>query len=53
MQFKFTNILATFQRRINNILEEYLNKFIMAYLNIIIIYLNNKKKYKEYIKWVL
>ena len=25
----------------------------MAYLNDIIIYLNNKKEYKEYIKWVL
>ena len=25
----------------------------MAYLNNIIIYLNNKQEYKEYIKWVL
>ena len=25
----------------------------MAYLDNIIIYLNSKKKYKEYIKWVL
>ena len=25
----------------------------MAYLNNIIIYFNNKKEYKEYIKWVL
>ena len=25
----------------------------MAYLDNIIIYLNNKKEYKEYIKWVL
>ena len=25
----------------------------MVYLNNIIIYLNSKKKYKEYIKWVL
>ena len=25
----------------------------MAYLNDIIIYFNNKKEYKEYIKWVL
>ena len=25
----------------------------MAYLNNIIIYLNSKKKYKEYIEWVL
>ena len=25
----------------------------MAYLDDIIIYLNNKKEYKEYVKWVL
>ena len=34
-------------------LGEHLNKFIMAYLNNIIIYLNSEKKYKIYIKWVL
>ena len=30
-----------------------MDKFIIVYLNIIIIYLNSKEKYKEYIKWVL
>ena len=34
-------------------LGEYLDKFIIVYLNNIIIYLNNKKEYKEYIKCVL
>ena len=34
-------------------LGEYLDDFIMAYLNNIIIYFDNKKEYKEYIKWVL
>jgi len=34
-------------------LGEYLNKFIIVYFNIIIIYLNSKKEYKIYIKWVL
>ena len=53
MQFKFINIPATFQRRINYILEEYLDNFIIVYLNNIIIYLNSKKKDKEYIKQVL
>ena len=53
MQFGFTNVPATFQRRINYILEEYLDNFIMVYLDDIIIYLNSKKEYKEYIKWVL
>jgi len=35
------------------VLGEHLDKFIMAYLNNIIIYSNSKEKYKKYIKWVL
>ena len=34
-------------------LEEYLNKFIIAYLNNIIIYSNSKKEHFQYVKWVL
>ena len=34
-------------------LREYLDKFIIAYLNDIIIYLNMEREYKEYVKWVL
>ena len=30
-----------------------MDDFVIAYLNNIIIYLNSKKEYKEYIKWVL
>ena len=53
LQFRFTNILAIFKKRINYLLGEHLNKFIIAYLNDIIIYLNSKKKHKKHIKWVL
>ena len=53
MQFRFTNIPAIFQKKINHILREYLDDFIMVYLNNIIIYLNSEKEYKEYVKWVL
>jgi ribosome-interacting GTPase 1 len=53
MQFRFTNVPSTFQKRINYILEEYLNDFIMAYLNDIIIYLNSIEEHEEHIKWVL
>ena len=34
-------------------LGEYLNDFVMAYLNDIIIYLNSKEEHKKHIKWVL
>ena len=34
-------------------LGEHLDKFVIAYLDIIIIYLNTEEEHKEYIKWVL
>jgi len=53
MQFRFINTLVIFQRQINSVLGEHLNEFVMVYLNIIIIYLDSKGKYKKYVKWVL
>ena len=53
MQFKLINILAIFQKRINSMLGEYLNKFIIVYLNIIIIYFNSEEEHFKYVKWVL
>jgi len=35
------------------VLGEHLNKFVMAYLNNIIIYSNSEGEYKKYIKWTL
>ena len=42
-----------FKKKKNYILKEYLDNFVIIYLNNIIIYLNSEKEYKEYIKWVL
>jgi len=53
MQFRLINAPATFQKRINNVLEEHLDEFIMVYLNNIIIYLITKEEHREYVKWVL
>ena len=53
MQFRLINIPAIFQKRINNVLREHLDEFIIAYLNNIIIYSNSKEEYFKYIKWVL
>ena len=53
MQFRLINTLVIFQKRINSVLGEYLDKFIMAYLNDIIIYSISKEEHTEYIKWVL
>jgi len=35
------------------VLGEYLDKFVIIYLNDIIIYLITKEEYREYVKWVL
>jgi len=35
------------------VLGEHLDKFVIVYLNNIIIYLESKEEYREYIKWVL
>ena len=53
MQFGLINILIMCQKRINSVLREYLNKFIIVYLNDIIIYLITKEEYGEHVKWVL
>ena len=53
MQFRLINTLATFQKRINSVLGKYLDEFIIAYLNNIIIYSNSKEEHFQYIKQVL
>ena len=53
MQFKLINTLAIFQKRINSVLGEHLDEFIIAYLDNIIIYFNSKEEHFQYIKQVL
>jgi len=35
------------------VLGEHLDEFVMAYLDDIIIYLNNKEEHRKYVEWVL
>jgi len=50
MQFRLINVLVTFQKQINSVLGEHLDKFVIVYLNNIIIYLESEEEYKEHIK---
>ena len=50
MQFRLINALVIFQKQINSVLGEHLDKFIMVYLNNIIIYLESKEEHREHIK---
>ena len=53
MLFRLTNILVLFKRFIKEVLHKVLHYFIVVYLDNILIFLENKNKYIEYIKKVL
>ena len=53
MFFDFANASITFQSIINDILRFFLNKFVIVYLNNILIYFQNDEKYLEYVKLVI
>jgi len=50
MQFRLINALVIFQKRINSVLGEHLDEFVIVYLNNIIIYLESEEEYGEYVK---
>ena len=53
MPFGLNNVPATFQRLMNKVLRQYIEKFVQVYLDDVIIYSNNLDEYKRYIKVVL
>ncbi|GKU13130.1 unnamed protein product [Fusarium langsethiae] len=53
MPFGLTNAPATFQRMINNVLRQYLDIFVVCYLDDILIFSDNDKEHKEYVHKVL
>ena len=53
MLFDLYNEFVSFQKYINNILHEHLNKFYTAYLNDILIYFDNKLKHEIHVKLIL
>src|SRR5947207_10249866 len=53
MLFELTNTSATFQELINHVLYNYLNEFVIAYLNDILIYFKNKENHKKHVKKIL
>jgi len=53
MPFGIKNSPSTFQQYINNILQEFLDVFVTAYINNILIYLSSLFKHQKHIKIVL
>ena len=53
MSFDLTNALATFSRLMNSVFMEYLDKFIIVYLDDILIYSKNEEEHAEHLRLVL
>jgi hypothetical protein len=53
MPFRLTNALATMQRLVNNMLYKYLNIFVVAYLDDILIFSKTENEHIEHVKKVL
>jgi len=53
MSFRLKNAPVTFQRLINNMLREYLDDFVITYLDNILIYLDDLKTHHKHMHKVL
>jgi hypothetical protein len=51
--FGLTNVPASFQQWMNEILSNYLDVFCIAYLDDILIYSDDLKQHRQYIKMIL
>src|SRR4051812_7020170 len=53
MSFRLTNAPTTFLRLMNSIFMEYLDKFVVVYLDDILIYSKNEEVHAEHLRLVL
>ena len=53
MSFELTNASTTFQELINHVLYDHLNKFVITYLDNILIFSEIEEKYEKHVKKIL
>ena len=52
MPFSLTNAPATFQSLVNKVLGPYLGKFVIVYLDDILVYSRNEKEHLEHLRLI-
>jgi hypothetical protein len=53
MSFRITNALAYFMYLMNKVFMEYLDKFVVVFINDILVYSKTKEKHEEHLRLVL
>ena len=53
ISFELTNVFATLQRIVNKTLYDYLNIFVIVYMNDVLIFLETREKHEQHIEKVL
>jgi hypothetical protein len=53
MPFRMCNVLATFQRMMNGILRDFLDRFVTGYLDDVFVYIRTLKEHMEHLRLVL
>ena len=53
MSFGMTNAPAYFMNMMNKVFMEFLDKFVVVFIDDILVYSKNKDEHKEYLRWFL
>ena len=53
MLFGLTNVPATFMALMNKVFQPYLDKFVIVFIDNILVYLRNKEEHEQHLRIVL